>query len=89
MQRYCTSKEKYASLQEAVEVIRAMEDRIVDIGGVCVAGELNVYPCRRCSKWHVGHNRHTAAVKIGGDREGKAARSVERVSMSEEAGSQQ
>ena len=56
-QRSCTLKRRFPTEADGQADIDRIESRVVYIGGKSLWGRLGVYHCRRCSYFHIGHNK--------------------------------
>ena len=56
-QRGCTSKRRFKTEAAGQVDIDRIERRVVYIGGKSLWGRLGVYHCRRCSYFHIGHDK--------------------------------
>ena len=57
IQRYCTSKRKYKTFEDARLAVEKLLSRVVHISGEGINGILEPYHCMRCGNWHMGHKR--------------------------------
>ncbi len=48
----CTRKVRYSKKKSAVNVVKAMKKK-----GVIFTEEPNIYKCKYCGGWHLGHKR--------------------------------